>query len=77
MGEDALGAVAIYKQIPIRYIEVELEESLQIANQLNIYAYDAYLIRCAQKHNAPLFSMDESLLRVAEQIKLKVIKVRS
>jgi predicted nucleic acid-binding protein len=74
--DEALEAVEIYKQIPIRVVDIELEEALRIAKQLNIYAYDAYLIRCAQKYSAPLLSLDEALLRVAEEFKVKVIKVQ-
>lgn len=74
--DDALKAIAIYKQIPIRFVEVELEESLRIASRLNIYAYDAYLIRCAQKHKAPLLSLDKSLLSSAEQLNVRVIEVK-
>ena len=73
--EEAVNALAIYQQIPVRFVEVELEASLQIAQQLNIYAYDAYLLRCAQKHKAPLLSLDKALLRVAQQLKLQVIEV--
>jgi predicted nucleic acid-binding protein len=73
--EESLKAVEIYKQIPIRFVEVELEEALSIAKQWNIYAYDAYLLRCAQKYNAALLSLDETLLTIAEQFKVKVIKV--
>jgi predicted nucleic acid-binding protein len=74
--DEAHEAVEIYKQIPIRVVDIELEEALRIAKQLNIYAYDAYLIRCAQKYSAPLLSLDEALLRVAEEFKVKVIKVQ-
>ena len=73
--DEALAAIEIYKQIPIRFIEVELEESLRIAHQLNIYAYDAYLLRCAQKQKAPLISLDETLLKLAKELKLHVIEV--
>jgi len=72
---DALKAIAIYQNIPIRFVEVELEEALRIANQLSIYAYDAYLLRCAQKQKAPLFSLDKALLRLAKELKLQVIEV--
>jgi hypothetical protein len=54
----ALEAVGIYRQIPIRFVDVELEESLKIAGELGIYAYDAYLIRCALKYRAPLISLE-------------------
>ncbi len=73
--EEAITAVSIYKQIPIRFIDVELEASLQIAKQLNIYAYDAYLLQCSQKQKAPLLSLDKTLLRLAKQLKLQVIEV--
>ena len=73
--EEAIKAVVIFKQIPIRFVEVELEESLRLANQLNIYAYDAYLLRCAQKQKAPLLSLDKALLALAKQLKLQVVEV--
>ena len=73
--DDALDAIDIYKQIPIRFIEVELEESLRIAHQFNIYGYDAYLLRCSQKYKAPLISLDKALLKWAKELKLQVIEV--
>ena len=36
--------VKVYRTIPIRLVDVELEQSLRIADTLGIYAYDAYLI---------------------------------
>ena len=70
-----LRALEVYGQIPIRLADVELEDSLTIAAQLNIYAYDAYLIRCALKYNAPLISLDEGLVRAAQQMKVRIIEV--
>ncbi|MBF0376247.1 MAG: type II toxin-antitoxin system VapC family toxin [Desulfamplus sp.] len=72
---DAQKAIAVYKQIPIRLVDVELEETLSIVNNLNIYAYDSYLIRCSQKYDAPLLSLDSGLLRAAKQLNIKVIEV--
>jgi len=62
----ALQAIEVYHRIPIRFVEAELDESLKIAAELNIYAYEAYLIRCALRYNAPLFSLDLSLKSVAQ-----------
>jgi len=72
----ALQAIAIYHQIPIRFVDVELKDSLRIAAERNIYSYDAYLIRCALRYNAPLISLDRNLLRVAQEAGVKVIEVR-
>ena len=71
----ALQAIEVYYRIPMRFAEVELEESLKLAAELNIYAYDAYLIRCALKYNAPLLSLDENLVRVAQAKGAKVVEV--
>ena len=73
--QQARTAVGIYRKIPIRFVDVELEGSLSIADLLGIYAYDAYLIRCALKYNAPLISLDRNLVRFAEQMKAQVIEV--
>jgi predicted nucleic acid-binding protein len=73
--DQALQAIAAYRQIPIRYVDVELEDTLAIAARYAIYAYDAYLIRCGLKFNAPLLSLDRGLLQVAEQEGVDTIEV--
>jgi predicted nucleic acid-binding protein len=64
-----------YRQIPIRYVDVELEDTLAIAARYAIYAYDAYLIRCGLKFSAPLLSLDRGLLQVAEHAGAHTIEV--
>ncbi|MBC8448595.1 MAG: type II toxin-antitoxin system VapC family toxin [Chloroflexi bacterium] len=73
--EQALNAVEVYRRIPIRFVDVELEESLKIADTLGIYAYDAYLIQCALKYHAPLISLDGNLISAARRMKTKVLEV--
>jgi len=73
--DEALTAVTIYQQIPIRFIEIELEEALKIADELGIYAYDAYLLRSAIKYNLPLLTLDQGLKEQAERVGVKVIGV--
>lgn len=73
--EQAIQAVKLYQKIPIRFVDVELEETLKIANALGIYAYDAYLIRCALKYRAPLISLDRNLVNAAKEMRVKVIEV--
>lgn len=70
-------AIDIYYQIPIRFANVELEESLQLAAENKIYAYDAYVIRCALKYQAALLSLDQNLLTVANAMGVKVIEVKT
>ena len=71
----AIQAVRIYQQIPLRFVDVELEEALKIVDALGIYAYDAYLIRCAVKYKCPLISLDRNLISAAKERGARVIEV--
>ncbi len=64
-------ALKVYARIQIRFIDVELEQSLKIADEQRIYAYDAYVLRCAQKHRSPLISLDQSLLARVKKLASK------
>jgi predicted nucleic acid-binding protein len=55
-------------------VEVNLEEALQLAKRLDVYAYDAYLLRCADEFNAPLLTLDKSLRGHARAIGLSVLE---
>lgn len=72
---EAIQAIAAYQKIPIRFVSVELEEAIKLADRLNIYAYDAYLIRCAVKFRSPLLSLDKGLLHAAELVKVETFEV--
>lgn len=71
-----LKAIEVYHKIPVRYAETELEDTLRIAAEYNIYSYDAYLLRCALKYNAPLISLDRNLVRIAKEMNVVVIEVQ-
>ena len=68
-------ALKYYNEIPIRFSDIDLEHVLDIAIKYNIYAYDAYFIIAAKELNAPLLSLDSSLIEVAKSEGLKVIEV--
>lgn len=74
--EDATQAIRVYRRIPVRIVDVELEEALEIAAALGIYAYGAYLLRCALKYRAPLLSLDRGLTKAAREMKVDVLEVR-
>jgi len=73
--EEALQAVEVYLQIPVRFVEVEITESLELAHELDLYAYDAYLLRCAAKYRLPLLTLDRKLTQAAKAKKVQVLEV--
>jgi predicted nucleic acid-binding protein len=68
-------AIEAYQQIPIRFIDVDLKRALALAEQLNIYAYDAYLIACALDLNSPLLTLDSGLINAARTAGVDIIEV--
>ena len=64
-----------YRQIPIQFVEVSIEAALEVATDLGIYAYDAYMVACATKYRCPLLTLDRALTRAAEQGGVKVMEV--
>jgi predicted nucleic acid-binding protein len=73
--DEALQAIEIYLQIPVRFVEVELADSLELANEFGLYAYDAYLLRCAEKYRLPLLTLDNRLVQAAKDKKIQVLEV--
>ena len=73
--EQALEVIRSYEQIPIRLHDVSLSASLEIAQNLVLYAYDAYFIECARKLNSPLVTLDAALREAAYQAGIDVIEV--
>jgi predicted nucleic acid-binding protein len=73
--DQALQALVVYREIMIRFVPIELDEAVRIANELNIYAYDAYLIRCALKYNALLLSLDRELNSYAQRLGVEIVEV--
>lgn len=71
----ARAALRAYDKIPIQLIDIPLGEALDLAANLNIYAYDAYFIQCALKQKSPLLTLDRNLCRVARSAGAAVIEV--
>ena len=73
--KDVMKAMETFKFIPIRFLDVELEDSIMVAADLKIYAYDAYLLQCALKYKLPLMTLDKDLINYALRKGVKVIQV--
>ncbi len=73
--DQAIQALQIYRRIPVRFVEIELVDALELAAELNIYAYDAYLLRCVAKYRAPLLTLDDKLMKLAKQKGFGVLEV--
>jgi len=68
-------ALKAYQEIPVKFIDVPLEQALELSYSQNIYAYDAYLIQCAQQTSTSLLTLDKGLKTVAKNIGIQVLEV--
>jgi predicted nucleic acid-binding protein len=73
--QEAEKGVAIFKSIPLRYIEPDFINSLKISKKPNMYAYDAYFLDCAIRHNAPLLTLDKKLEAMANKLNIQTLEV--
>jgi len=72
--ELAKQALSVYRGIPIKYIDVPLEKTLEISQSHNLYAYDAYLIQCAQQTSTSLLTLDKGLKDIAKKVGVTVLE---
>ena len=68
-------AIKAYREIPIKFIDVPLEQALEISSAQNLYAYDAYLIQCSQLTSTPLLTLDGGLKRAAQEMGVQILEV--
>jgi predicted nucleic acid-binding protein len=68
-------ALASYRQIPIRFSDVDLERTLEVAHDLGLYAYDAYVLVCALQHRCRVLSLDQGLLAAATDAGIKTMEI--
>ncbi len=62
-------------EIPIRFIDVDLESTLKISSKNNLYAYDSYFLVGCIKNKIPLLTIDQKLIETAKNEGIKVIEV--
>ncbi|MBI2821925.1 MAG: type II toxin-antitoxin system VapC family toxin [Acidobacteria bacterium] len=67
-------ALEAYEDIPIRFSDVGLAQALEVSKDLDIYAYDAYVIACALKHRCALLSLDQGLVQAAGRAGIKSLE---
>jgi predicted nucleic acid-binding protein len=67
--------LAAYSQIPVTYVDVDLEASVNICEQFDIYAYDAYLLSCALSEQCSLLTLDKQLSKVATKMGIQIVEL--
>ena len=64
-----------FLDIPVRLVESYINLAIQIACENNIYAYDAYYLDAANRHNIPLLTLDTRMQKIAKKMSLQILEV--
>ncbi len=72
---DSEQALDAFDEIPLQLVDIDLYGALKICHEHHIYAYDAYMIACSQKREAPLLTLDGILKTVARRCLVETMEV--
>ena len=64
-----------FLDIPVRLVESYINLAIQIACENNIYAYDAYYLDAANRHNIPLLTLDTRMQEIAKKMSIQILEV--
>ena len=71
----SIEAINNYKQMKLRFVDIDLNEALEISHRLGLYAYDAYVLACAFKLRSPLLTLDTRLASVTPAAGIRALGV--
>ncbi len=72
---EARRGMDILDNIPLRYVDVDMDQVISIASRMKGVAADAFLLETAIRYNAPLLTLDRSLGRAAESLGIEVVRL--
>ena len=64
-----------YNQIAIRKEKIRILEAIKLSLELNIYAYDAYVLDTALKFKAPILTLDKELESKAKELNIEILEI--
>lgn len=72
---EAVAVMETVDRMSIELVDVSMVRSLTIAAKLGIYAYDAYVIQCAENVSCPVLTLDSGLANAVKTAGLAVLEV--
>ena len=72
--EEVESAWEIVQQIPVDLRHTDIKSALSIAIKFNLYAYDAYFLKCAENLRSPLLTLDFGMQRVAREMGITILE---
>lgn len=71
---EAAGAWTAYGAVPLRLVEVDVGQAVELAAELGLYAYDAYMLSLARSRGLPLLTLDTQLAAAALTVGVELVE---
>lgn len=72
--EEVEFAWEIIQQIPVDLRHTDIKSALRVAINFNLYAYDAYFLKCAETLHSPLLTLDSGMKKVARAMGITILE---
>ncbi len=73
-GKNAQTVLRAALSVPVRLVNVNIQQALRLAIEYNIYAYDAYFLQCAVSAALPLITLDKRMRKVAGKLHIPLLE---
>lgn len=64
-----------FENLTIQTVPLNLRRATELCHQFNIYAYDAYVLECAERLKLDLVTLDRRMKEIASELGITVIEV--
>jgi predicted nucleic acid-binding protein len=71
--DDMLNAFSYFKKMPIKSIDINFENAIEIAWAHKTYAYDACYLEEAKRLNLPLLTFDRNMAKVGTALGINIL----
>jgi len=75
--EQMIELIRIFKKIPLKMLEIDIEKTLEIAWNFKIHAYDAFYLETAKRLGLPLITFDSGMIKIASELNIIVLGERN
>jgi predicted nucleic acid-binding protein len=71
--EQMINLIKNFRLIPIKIVDIDLENTLKIAWHYKIYAYDAFYLEAAKRLQLPLLTFDKGIKNIGNDLGLNIL----
>jgi len=64
-----------FQKLKVEIVPLNLKRAAEISHKYNIYAYDAYILECAERLKSDLATLDSRMKEVAEDLGISIVEV--